>query len=115
MGRRTPEVFMTTSATLGYSVVARGPITGAEIETAMAAVPLDHAGIEALLGVTLTSDTTTLTGTTAVRTIIYNITSAQFQAAFPVGTQQAPFWGLFQQTLSGFLAAFVTAADPVIA
>jgi len=106
---------MSTTATLEYSVTAFGPMLPATLEAALAAVALDEQAIQDQTGCTFNSDTTTLVGATASRTIVFNINTATFEANFPAGSDQAcPFRGLYSQTISGALATFVTETPVVI-
>jgi hypothetical protein len=107
---------MSSTATLEYQATATGPTTPANLETAMAAVSLDENAIETITGCTLTSDTTTLAGAVATRTIVFAINTTQFEACFPAGTDQAaPFRGLYTQALSSGLNTFITEIPVVIA
>jgi len=82
----------------------------------MAAVVLVPAEINRVTGSALTSDTTTLVGSVATRTLVFDITSATFQSRFPAtGDQAAPFRDLYTYQLANALKCFVTADAPVIA
>jgi hypothetical protein len=105
---------VTVSATLSYTVTATGPVSPAALEAAMTAVVLDPSGIEQATGAVLSTDTTSLVGSTAERTLVFNIAGAEFQTRFPPGTDQScPFIGLYKQALSGALNSFVV-ENPVI-
>jgi hypothetical protein len=107
---------MSLTATLAYEAVAVGPTVPANLEAAMIAVDLTFSAIEQATGCTFLSDTTTLVGATATRTIVFDINTAQFIAEFPAGTDQAaPFYGLYTQALSGALNCPITEIPPVIA
>lgn len=106
---------MTTSATISYAVTPSGPVSQAQLETALEAVSLDPT-VPNTLGATLTSDTTAIVGAAVVRTLVWNISSAEYQSNFPVGTDQgAPFRDLYTQTIGFFLKTKVTAGTVVIA
>jgi len=107
---------MSTTATLVYTATKQGPITQAQLETAMAAVALDET-MPTLFGATLTSDVTNpLSTNQATRTIVFNISSAAFQANFPTGTDQAAiFHALYTSALSGGLRSIVVETPVVIA
>jgi hypothetical protein len=101
---------MAISATLEYFVTPQGPVSLAAMEAALAAVNLaqQEADLTTVTGALLTSDSTTTVGSQAVRTIVYDLTPAQFVLEFPVGTDQAsPFRGVFEQTISSALSAVV--------
>jgi len=107
---------MSSTATLEYSVTAQGPITPTQIESALSGVLINYLPIEEITGAALSSDVTTLAGSVASRTIVFNITGVHFQTRFPPGTDQAaPFRGLYLQTLAGTLGAVVTEHPVVIA
>lgn len=104
---------MSNTATLVYHATAQGPVTPTALEAAMAAVVLDPLPIEQITGCTLTSDNTTLGGSTATRTIVFAINTAAYVANFPAGTDQAaPFRDLYTHQLSGGLNCKVI-EDPV--
>jgi hypothetical protein len=89
-------------------------VTPATLETVMAGVVLGTDQIEQMTGAVLFSDITTLTGSTANRTVVFDITGAAFQANFPVGTDQAaPFRGLYTQVLSAAIKTKII-EDPVV-
>lgn len=105
---------MSGIATLVYHATSFGPTSPAKLEAAMAAIVLDPSGIEQVTGAVLDSDSTTLLGTIATRTLIFDISGPQFQGSFPVGTDQAaPFRGLYKQALSAGLNTKIT-EDPVV-
>ena len=107
---------MSTTATLAYSATATGPTTPAALEAAMAAVVLDPVPINEVTGSSLTSDTTGLAGPVATRTLVFNITSADFQTRFPPATDQAsPFRDLFTHVLAHKLNTKIAVAPVVIA
>lgn len=91
---------MSATATLKYAVRIQGPITQAALIAALTAIPLSIVPLN-LFGVSLTSDTTAAVGVTgAERTIVYDISGAEFQTLFPPGSDQAsPFRGLYTQTI----------------
>jgi hypothetical protein len=107
---------MSSTATLAYSATAQGPTVPANLEAALAAIDLDPTPIFDMTAAVLATDTTTLTGTIATRTLVFNITNAEFQTRFPPTTDQAcPFRGLYLQTIAGTLGTIVTEAAVVIA
>jgi hypothetical protein len=107
---------VSSTATLVYYATAVGPVVPAALEAAMAAVDIGEVQIETITGCTLTSDTTTLAGPIATRTIVFDIATAIFQEQFPPGSDQAgPFYGLYTQVLSGALDCPIAEVLPVIA
>jgi len=101
------------TATLAYNVTAQGPVTPTALEAAMSGVILDPAPIEQVTGCALISDVTTLGGSTANRTLVFNINTAAFIANFPAGTDVAsPFRDLYTHSLAAGLKCKVI-ADPV--
>jgi hypothetical protein len=107
---------MSSSVTLAYHATAVGPATVTNLELAMGAVGLDVSEIETATGCTFTSDTLSSAGQVVTRTVVFNLTPAEFQANFPAGTDQAsPFYGLYTQRLQRFLSCPVTADAPVLA
>jgi hypothetical protein len=106
---------MSLTATLAYEATAVGPTVPANLEAAMQVVDLTFNAIEQATGCTLISDVTTLVGSIATRTIVFDINTAQFKAEFPAGTDQAaPFYGLYTQALSRALNSLITEIPPVI-
>lgn len=104
---------MSLTATLVYHATAQGPVTPDELEAAMTAVVLDPAPIQTITGCTLTSDTTSLGGATATRTLVFDINTAAYIANFPAGTDQAaPFRDLYTHQLAAGLMCKIV-ADPV--
>jgi hypothetical protein len=107
---------VSSTATLAYSATARGPVSVAALAAAMAAVAIDYTQIQEVTGAVETSDQTASTGQVVTRTIIFGITSAQFQSQFPAGTDQAQaFRGLYTQQLSQALDTYITETPVVIA
>lgn len=87
---------MSSTATLTYEVTAVGPTVPSNLETAMAAVVLNHTGIAEITGAALASDTTTIAGPVVTRTVVFDIATTDFQRRFPVGSDQgAPFRGIY--------------------
>lgn len=87
----------TTTATLEYNAVAVAPQSVANLATAMAAVTLDFAAIENAVGCSLISDTTTTSGKTAIRTIVFGLpysTVQQFNGnnALPLNSNQQQYY-----------------------
>jgi hypothetical protein len=104
---------MTVSVTCVYTVHPYGQRTAAQLATQMAVQQVDP-GFLAFTGASITSDTSAVAGSDAVRTIVFNITSAQFQAQFPVD-QVSPFLGLMTLPINAFVNANVIESLPVVA
>ena len=104
---------MSHTATLVYHATATGPVSPTALEVAMAGVNIDFTGIEEATGAIETSDVTTLLGSVATRTFIFNINTAAFLAALPAGQEASPFIGLYLAALSTGLATKVV-EDPVV-
>jgi len=105
---------MASTATLVYTVTPTPPVSLSRLQTALAAVALSTSDMTNF-GATLSSDTTSNDGTNAIRTIVYNISSAAFAANFPAGQEASPFNDLFTTELAGALGMVVVASVPVIA
>ena len=73
---------MSTQALLIYQITPTPPISLTQLQAAVEAISLST-GDMANFGATLVSDTTTIEVNLIQRTIIFDISSAQFQANFP--------------------------------
>lgn len=106
---------MSTFATLAYTITPVPPLSLSRLETAVAAVPLSVQD-PANFGAVFVSDSTTNDGTSAIRTIVYNIASAAFQKNFPSASNQqaSMFNNLFTHELGGALSLVVIASPVVI-
>jgi hypothetical protein len=106
---------VTTSATISYAVTPTGPVSQQQLMTALEAISLDPT-VPNTMGATLTSDTTAIVGAAVVRTLVWDISSSEFQTNFPVGTDQgAIFRDLYTQTIGFFIKSKVAAGTVVIA
>jgi|SRR5579872_406804 len=98
--------------TVAYRVNAAGR-TPLQLAGTLSAPPPDPQ-MMALLGVTLTSDSTSNDATSATRTIEFGFT-ATFDALFPfICDQRAPFWNMMTNILSQAVGSPVIAAAPVL-
>ena len=104
---------MSSTATLVYHATASGPVTPALLDATMGAIILDKVPIEEMTGALIISDNTTLTGATANRTIVFDISGVVFIERFPAGTEQSPFVDLYTHELGLGLNSKVI-ADPVV-
>lgn len=106
---------MSTHATLVYEIEQVPPLTLPQLEAAVLAVPLPTSDM-AQFGATLISDVTTTAGTKAIRTIVFLISSLEFNENFPSATNQqaSPFKNLYTHVLGGALGMTVVAIPPVI-
>jgi hypothetical protein len=103
---------MSSTATLQYKVAPTPPLSLSTVVTALASVALSESDL-ASFGATLISDTTSNDGTFAIRTIQFDITSAEFQSNFPAGQEKSPFNDLFTSEIGGALGMDVV-VEPVI-
>jgi hypothetical protein len=104
---------MSTTVTCVYTINASGQMTPTQLAAAMSAVTVPIPPEFLLLtGATITSDNTVAGATSAARTVVFNIASAQFQAQFP-DDPLGPFWGLLTLPIAAFVNAPVLEALPV--
>ena len=101
------------TTTCVYSINPTGQRTAAQIATAMASanVPV-NADFLAMLGATITSDVSAVAGAQAVRTIVFNTSSVQFNAQFP-NDAASPFLGLMTNQIAAFVNCTLVEALPV--
>jgi hypothetical protein len=106
---------MSVSVTCVYTINAAGQMTPAQLAAAMSApnVPIPPDFLT-LTGATVTSDNSVPGAGNAVRTVVFNITSAQFQAQFPVDAA-SPFLGLLTLPIGLFVNAPVVESFPLVA
>ena len=106
---------MSTTVTCVYTINAAGQLSPTNLAAAMAAanIPVPPEFL-ALTGATVTSDNSVAGFTNAVRTIVFNITSAQFQAQFPHDAA-SPFLGLLTLPIGLFVNAPVVESFPLVA
>jgi hypothetical protein len=106
---------MFVSVTCVYKINASGQLTPAQLVTPMSAisVPIPVEFLE-LTGATVTSDNTVVGATSTTRTVVFNITAAQFQSQFP-DDPLGPFWGLLTLPIAEYVNASVLEALPVAA
>ncbi|HXB28143.1 MAG TPA: hypothetical protein VNV25_25660 [Gemmatimonadaceae bacterium] len=104
-----------STVTCAYTINASGQMTPAQLAASMAAadIPIPVEFLE-LTGATVTSDTTAAGATSAARTVVFNITAAQFQSQFP-DDPLGPFWGLLTLPIAEYVNAPVLEALPVAA
>ena len=105
-----------TTVTCVYTINCYGQrIPGQTIQDMAAAnVPIPPEFLT-LTGATLVgggSDTTAVVGNTAVRTIVFVVSGAQFQAQFPVD-QLSPFYGLMTLPIQAYCNQKVVESQPV--
>lgn len=105
---------MASTATLVYTVTPTPPVSLARTQAALAAVELSEADM-VNFGATLDSDNTSNDGTNAIRTIVFNISSANFASNFPSGQEASPFNNLFTSEIAGELGMVVVPSPVVIA
>jgi hypothetical protein len=103
------------TVTCVYAINPTGQLTAAALALAMDAgnVPVNP-DYMAMLGATITSDVSAVAGAQAVRTIVFNVSSAQFNAQFPVSAI-GPFFGLMVGPIQSFVNCTVVEALPVAA
>lgn len=106
---------MSTQVTCVYTINASGQMTPAQLAAAMAAadIPIPPEFF-ALTGAALTSDNSVAGATSAARTVVFDITSAQFQDQFP-DDPLGPFWGLLTLPIGAYVNAQVIESAPVAA
>jgi hypothetical protein len=105
---------MSTQATLIYQITPVPPLSLNQLLAAVTAITLST-GDMTNFGATLVSDTTTIEISLVQRTVVYDISSAQFQANFPGNANAAsPFVDLFTHELGGALGMVVEAFVPAI-
>lgn len=104
-----------SSVTCVYTINASGQLTPAQIVLIMGAlaVPIP-AEFLALTGAAVTSDLSVAGATSAARTVVFDITSAQFQDQFP-DDPLGPFWGLLTLPIGVYVNAQVIESAPVAA
>jgi hypothetical protein len=102
---------MATAVTCLYKVNPTGALTAAQLAALMAAI-VPPPGFYALTGATLTSATAAVVGGVAEYSVVFNVTSAQFNAQFPVNVL-GPFWGLLTGPLASYLNQPVIEVAPV--
>ncbi len=106
---------MSTQVTCVYTINASGQMTPAQLAAAMAAanIPIPPEFF-ALTGAALTSDNSVAGATSAARTVVFDITSAQFQDQLP-DDPLGPFWGLMTLPIGVYVNAQVIESAPVAA
>lgn len=106
---------MSTQVTCIYTINASGQMTPTQLALAMAAadIPIPPEFF-ALTGAALTSDNSVAGATSAARTVVFDITSAQFQDQFP-DDPLGPFWGLLTLPIGVYVNAQVIESAPVAA
>ena len=99
-----------------YTINASGQMTPSQLATAMSAtnVPIPPEFL-ALTGAVVTSDVVTHPAVPprGVRTIVFDVTSAQFHAQFP-NDSASPFLGLMTLPIQAFVNARVIESAPVV-
>ena len=99
--------------TCAYTVTCAGTRTAASIATALAADPLDTS-LLTLTGLTLNSDSTAASGTSAVRTIVLNKTAAFLLQCPNAASQANAVEGWMTGIISRALRTPVAESAPVI-
>jgi hypothetical protein len=104
---------MSVSVTCAYTINAAGQMTPAQLAVAMSAanIPVPPEFL-LLTGAVITSDTTLAAFSSATRTVVFDITSLQFQSQFP-NDSIGPFWGLLTLPIGAYVNAPVIEALPV--
>ena len=101
------------TVTCVYTINCTGQSTPTQTEAQMSAtnvvIPPEFLS---LTGATVTSDTPSTAGNQAIRTIVFGVAGARFQAQFPVD-QLSPFLGLMTMPIQAFCNAPVVEAQPV--
>lgn len=105
---------MASTATLVYTVSPTPPVSLQRLQNALAAVQLSISDFDNF-GAAFISDNTTNDGTNAIRTIQFDISSADFAANFPAGQEASPFSDVFTSELGGELGMVVVASPVAIA
>jgi len=104
---------MSVVVTCKYTINAAGQMTPAQLAVAMSAanIPIPPE-FYALTGATLTSDVSAAGVGLATRTIVFDITSLQFQEQF-IDDSLGPFWGLMTLPIGAYVNAPVIETAPV--
>ena len=107
---------MFTTVTCVYTIQCYGQRTPKQTRTDMNStnVPVPPE-FYTLTGATLAgggSDTTTISGQSAIRTIVFVVSGAKFQANFPVD-QLSPFYGLMAGPIQAYCNQKVVESQPV--
>ena len=104
---------MFTTVTCVYTINCYGQRTPGQTQTDMNStnVPVPPE-FYTLTGATLGSDTTDFSGQSAIRTIVFVVSGAKFQANFPVD-QLSPFYGLMAGPIQAYCNQKVVESQPV--
>ena len=102
-----------STVTCVYTINTYGQRTPAqtEVDMSQANVPV-NADFMAMIGVSITSDTTATAGQSAVRTIVFDVAAGKFQTSFPVD-QLSPFYGLMTGPIEAYTNQKVVESLPV--
>ena len=96
-----------------YTINTYGQRTPAQTATDMSStnVPVNP-GFLAMVGASITSDSTTTSGQSAVRTIVFNVSALKFAQQFPVD-ELSPFYGLMTGPIEAYTNQKVVESLPV--